>query len=300
MVQNRIKGIYLAIIGSIFWGVQGPVSQWLFTDTQIAPEWLMGVKMGLSGIFLIGYALIKQPREVFTIWRQPKDLGRLFAFALLGLSAVQYFYFLTIQASNAPTTTILQQLGTIMIIILSLVLYRRGPSRAELIAVVIALLGTWLLVTKGQLTHLAISGSALGLGLYLAFSGALNTLIPVKLFQKYATLIVVGWAMLIGGVAFTIIHPFWRAVPPLNFATVASVLFIAIFGTALANVCFLGSLRYLTPTTAGLLNTFEPLAATIGTVLFLKTSLNVWEIVGGLLVISTVFILSWSPKKKIS
>lgn len=296
MAQPRVKGIYLAILGSIFWGIQGPVSQWLFTDTQIAPEWLMGVKMGLSGLFLIGYALIKQPQTVFTIWQQPRDIGRLFAFSLLGLSAVQYFYFLTIQASNAPTTTILQQLGTIMIIILSLVLYRRAPSRAELLAVTVALLGTWLLVTKGQLTHLAISGSALGLGLYLGFSGALNTLIPIKLFQKYATLIVVGWAMLIGGLAFTVIHPFWQAVPPLNLATILSVLFIALFGTALANICFLGSLNYITPTTAGLLNTFEPLAATIGTVLFLKTSFNLWEVIGGLLVISTVFILSWRPR----
>lgn len=296
MAQPRVKGIYLAILGSIFWGIQGPVSQWLFTDTQIAPEWLMGVKMGLSGLFLIGYALIKQPQTVFTIWQQPRDIGRLFAFSLLGLSAVQYFYFLTIQASNAPMTTILQQLGTIMIIILSLVLYRRAPSRAELLAVTVALLGTWLLVTKGQLTHLAISGSALGLGLYLGFSGALNTLIPIKLFQKYATLIVVGWAMLIGGLAFTVIHPFWQAVPPLNLATILSVLFIALFGTALANICFLGSLNYITPTTAGLLNTFEPLAATIGTVLFLKTSFNLWEVIGGLLVISTVFILSWRPR----
>ncbi|KRM21166.1 DMT family transporter [Latilactobacillus graminis] len=297
MPQQRKRGIYLAVLGSIFWGVQGPVSQWLFTDTGIKPEWLMGVKMGLSGLFLLAYALIQQPKAVFKVWYQPRDVVRLLIFAVFGLSAVQYFYFLTIQASNAPTTTILQQLGTIMIIIISLIVYRRAPSHAELIAVIIALLGTWLLVTKGQLTRLAISQTALGLGLYLGFSGALNTLIPGKLFQKYATLIIVGWAMLIGGLVFTIIHPFWIDVPPLNVATIGSVLFIALFGTALANLCFLGSLRYITPTTAGLLNTFEPLAATIGTVVFLKTSFNVWEVIGGLLVISTVFILSFAKVK---
>ncbi|MDT7016280.1 DMT family transporter [Latilactobacillus curvatus] len=297
MQQQRGRGIYLAVLGSIFWGIQGPVSQWLFTDTAIKPEWLMGVKMGLSGLFLLGYALIKQPNDVFTVWRQPRDFTRMLLFAVLGLSAVQYFYFLTIQASNAPTTTILQQLGTIMIILISLVIYRRAPSRVELIAVTVALLGTWLLVTKGQLTHLAISHAAFGLSLCLGFSGALNTLIPVKLFQKYPTLVIVGWAMLIGGVVFTFVHPFWVGVPPLNVATISSVLFIALFGTALANLCFLGSLRYITPTTAGLLNTFEPLAATIGTVLFLKTSFNTWEVVGGILVTSTVFILSFGQSK---
>ncbi|MEJ1318127.1 EamA family transporter [Latilactobacillus sakei] len=91
-------------------------------------------------------------------------LGRLLAFAILGLSAVQYAYFLTIQASNAPTTTILQQLGTVMIIIISLVIYHKTPNRTELIAVIVALLGTWLLVTKGQLTQLSISGASIRLG----------------------------------------------------------------------------------------------------------------------------------------
>ncbi|CAM2866321.1 DMT family transporter [Latilactobacillus sakei] len=300
MIQQRRKGIYLAILGSIFWGIQGPVSQWLFTDTPIAPEWLMGVKMGLSGLFLLGYAFSKQPKTVTAVWRQPRDAGRLLAFAILGLSAVQYAYFLTIQASNAPTTTILQQLGTVMIIIISLVIYHKTPSRTELIAVIVALLGTWLLVTKGQLTQLSISGAALGLGLCLGFSGALNTLIPGKLFQKYDTLVIVAWAMLIGGVLFNVIHPFWVDAPPMNMPTIISVLFIAIFGTALANLCFLGSLNYITPTTAGLLNTFEPLAATIGTVLFLKTSFTHWEVIGGLLVISTVFILSFGNRRGIS
>ncbi len=42
MQQQRGRGIYLAVLGSIFWGIQGPVSQWLFTDTAIKPEWLMG------------------------------------------------------------------------------------------------------------------------------------------------------------------------------------------------------------------------------------------------------------------
>ncbi|CAM2854138.1 DMT family transporter [Fructilactobacillus fructivorans] len=290
-------GVILAIAGAIMWGIQGPVSQFLFQDKSFSTEWLMGVKMSVAGILILLFTKFVQKNHILKIWHTGRSWIILLCYAIFGLSAVQYLYLLTTRASNAATSTIMQSLGTVIIMILTVIVYHQAPTVQQGVAVIVALIGTWLLVTKGDLTHLAMSPKAFTLGLCLAFAGALQTMLPVKLQEKFSTFVIIGWAMIVGGVIFTCIHPFWVDVPHLSLGGILGVAFIVLFGTMLSFLCFTSSLRYVSATTAGLLDTFEPLSATIGTVVFLHTSFNLYETIGGILVLSTVFILAIRPRK---
>ncbi|ANZ57780.1 transporter [Fructilactobacillus lindneri] len=299
MKKNKTYlGVILAISGALMWGIQGPVSQFLFQDKSFSTEWLMGIKMSIAGILILLFTKFVQKNSLITIWKQKTAWLRLLCYAVFGLAGVQYFFLLTVRASNSATATIMQSLGTVMIVILTALIYHQLPSKPQGIAVLVALVGTWLLVTKGDLTTIAIGPRAFGLGLTVALAGALQTMLPVKLIKKFSTFVVVGWAMVIGGLIFTCIHPFWMNAPHLSLAGIFGVAFIVIFGTMLSFLCFTSSLHYISPTTAGLLDTFEPLSATIGTVVFFNTSFNIYEIIGGILVLSTVFILAIKPKKQ--
>ncbi|MBW1605184.1 DMT family transporter [Lactobacillus sp. Sy-1] len=291
-------GAILAIIGAICWGIQGPVSQFLFQDANYSPEWLMGIKMSIAGVLILLFTKGVKKLPLLTVWKTPKDASLLIVYALFGLAAVQYFYLVTVSASNSGTATILQSLGTIMIVILTALIYHHLPSRNEWLAVILALLGTWLLVTKGDLFHLAISDRALTLGLLLALAGALQTMLPVRLLKRYDVMVIVGWAMVIGGVIFTIVHPFWVDPPRFTVGGVIGVAFIVIFGTMVSFICFTTSLKYVSPTVAGMLDTFEPLSATIGSIAFLNTSFNFPEMIGGVLILSTVFVLALPNPKQ--
>ncbi|KRM92311.1 transport protein [Fructilactobacillus florum DSM 22689 = JCM 16035] len=286
------RGAFLAIAGALMWGIQGPVAQFLFQDTKFSTTWLMGIKMLLAGVGLLLLAKYGLHQSLRTIWQRPQNAGQLLLYAVLGLCGVQYFFLLTVQASNSATATIMQSLGTVVIVIITIIVTKKAPTSLEGLAVVVALLGAWLLVTKGNLTVLAISPKTLWLGLAVAVAGALQTLLPVRLIQHFSTVMVVGWAMLLGGILFTVIHPFWVQVPRLTLAGWLGVAFIVVFGTMLSFLCFISSLHYISPTTAGLLDTFEPLSATIGTVWFFQTSFNMYEVMGAGLILSTVFILA--------
>ncbi|TPR47055.1 EamA family transporter, partial [Apilactobacillus micheneri] len=218
-------------------------------------------------------------------------------YAVFGLAAVQYLYLVTVNLSNAGTATILQSLGTVLIVIFTAIFYHKLPNKFEFIAVIVALVGTWLLVTRGNLTQLSISTPALTTGLLLALAGAIQTMLPVNLLKKFSSLMVVGWAMLVGGILFTIIHPFWVEVPKFTLGTILGVLFIVFFGTMASFLCFINSLKFISPTVAGMLDTFEPLSATLGAIIFLNTSFNGDEVIGGILILSTVFILALGSKK---
>ncbi|WP_225428843.1 DMT family transporter [Apilactobacillus timberlakei] len=295
--RNHLLGSILAIIGALLWGIQGPVSQFLFQDNHLSPEWLMGIKMGISGIFILMFSKFYRKEHLMQLWQKPKNIFVFIMYAVFGLAAVQYLYLVTVNLSNAGTATILQSLGTVLIVIFTAIFYHKLPNKFEFIAVIVALVGTWLLVTRGNLTQLSISTPALTTGLLLALAGAIQTMLPVNLLKKFSSLMVVGWAMLVGGILFTIIHPFWVEVPKFTLGTILGVLFIVFFGTMASFLCFINSLKFISPTVAGMLDTFEPLSATLGAIIFLNTSFNGYEVIGGILILSTVFILALGSKK---
>lgn len=296
--KPRLVGSVLAITAAFCWGIQGPISQFLFQDASYSPEWLMGVKDSVAGVLILLFAGLVQHKHVFRIWRDKKRLFTFLCYAILGLAAVQYLYLVTVKASNAGTGTILQNLGTVLIMIVTIVIYHRFPTKCEWLALVAAIVGTWLLITRGDLTKLSISKAALIYGALLIIAATLHTMLPVSLLKHYSTSTLVGWAMIIGGIIFSVVHPFWVNAPKLTWGTLTGVAFIVFFSTILAFMFFISSLKYITPTVAGMLDTFEPLSATAGAIIFLGTSFNAAEIIGGILILSVVFILAFDPAKR--
>ena len=69
-------------------------------------------------------------------------------------------------------------------------------------AIAFAVLGTFILVTHGDMGRLNISSTALFFGIASAFALAIYTIQPVKLLNKYNSAVIIGWGMLIGGLAF--------------------------------------------------------------------------------------------------
>nr|WP_243686307.1 EamA family transporter [Lentilactobacillus rapi] len=69
---------------------------------------------------------------------------------------------------------------------------------------------------------------------------------------------------------------------------------MVIFGTMLAYLFYLQSLSYIQPTTASVLGSFEPLSATILSILLLGISFGLPETIGGILILGTVGLQSWA------
>lgn len=158
-------------------GASGVLSQHLFVDKIISAEWLVTVRLILSGIILLCIDAILNKGDIFSIWRT-KDKFPLICFGIFGMLGVQYTYFGTIIHSNAATATILQYLMPIVIVFYLLFTTHRLPSFKELFSIFLAMVGTFFLVTKGNFSTLAISLEALIWGLVCACFAAFYTLQP--------------------------------------------------------------------------------------------------------------------------
>lgn len=283
---NRRLGLIEVISGGILWGTSGTVAQAIFSHAQVPTLWLTGVRLNLAGLLLLGWFTISRGRQVWAIWRQPAMVGRLVLFSLLGMVPSQLAYFLAIAYGNAPTATVLQFLGPLFIIIYLALAQRQWPRRIDVVSIVIALLGTFLLVTNGQFTHLALAPLALLWGILAGVGSASYTLLPRRLLATYDARLVVGWAMWLGSLPFSGILLTTR-LPQANGPVLGGIAFIVIGGTMLAYLLYLKSLENLAPSTTGMLSAFEPLTATVLAVTVLGTPITGAEILGGLCVIAT-------------
>jgi drug/metabolite transporter (DMT)-like permease len=297
LTSSRPKGMALVLIGASMWGISGTVAQYLFQERGFSPEWLVVTRLLISGIILLALAQqSKDTRSIWGVWKNKKDIVSLLLFSIFGMLAVQYTFFSAIKESNAATATVLQYLAPVMIACYFAIRSKRLPTSNEMFAVILALVGTFLLVTQGNLNSLSITRIALFWGLASAVALAFYTVQPLRLLDKWGSIIVMGWGMLIGGVSFSFIHPPWNFVGQWSLNSFFAVAFIVVFGTLIAFYCYLESLRYITATETSLLACIEPLSAAVLAVVWLHVSFGLAEWLGTFCIILTIVILSVMKK----
>lgn len=296
-LNSRTKGILLVIVGTMLWGISGTVAQFLFQQKGFDTEWLVVVRLLISGFLLLLYGYIKKDKNIINIWKSKEDSIKLILFGAIGMLGVQYTYFAAIKHGNAATATILQYLSPVIITCYLIIRNKKLPNIKQLIAIGLALIGTFFIITGGNIHSLSLSHLALFWGICSTFCSAIYTLQPVNLLKKYSSISVVGWGMVIGGLAFSFIHSPFDFSGELSFITIISSAFIVIFGTLIAFYCYLESLKYLVPTEASILGCIEPLSATILSVIWLNVHFGIAEFIGTTCIILTVIILSFSKEK---
>lgn len=291
-----MKGIGLVILGSMLWGISGTVAQYLFQNKGFSPEWLVEMRLLVSGITLLFFAFIKGNKALWKVWQTKQDIVKLMLFGIIGMIGAQYTYFATIKYSNAATATILQYLSPIIVTCYLAASNKRIPRQKEVAAVILAVAGTFFIVTKGSIHNIAISKLALFWGISSAFAAAFYTLQPRTLLAKWGSTIVVGWGMLIGGLVFCLIHQPWNCTGQWSVRSIIAVAFVILFGTLIAFYCYLESLKYILPTEASVLSSVEPLSAAFLSVICLNVHLGFMQWLGTACIIVTIIMLSSSKE----
>ncbi|WP_125580165.1 DMT family transporter [Lacticaseibacillus suibinensis] len=296
MQKKRLLGIGLAMFGACLWGVSGPASELLFAQ-GVDVAWLISSKMLIAGVLTMLLALVKAPQAVLAPWRNRRDAGQMVIFILFGMITMQFIYFKAVAVGNAPTATILQYLAPVVILVLSAFMARTLPRRQDVLIIALAMFGTLMVVTKGHLTQLAIGPQALFWGLLAALAAAMYTMLPAGLLRRHSPLVVTAWAQLLGGLVMTAYRPVWQNPPHLDRTGIAAYAFVVLFGTLVAYLVYLASLQYISATAASLLDAFEPLGATVVSVLMFHLHLGGPELLGGALIIATVCLMAVAGPK---
>lgn len=296
--MNRALGITLVMTGALFWGVGGTVSKKLFDDYGIGVEWLVSTRLLVAGVLLLAIQFFrKDAAQITGVWKNKATAVHLIVFGIFGMLAVQYTYMASIEHGNAAVATLLQYLAPVMIIFYLVVRKLHRLTSRDFITVGLALTGCFLLLTNGSPQNLSVPPAAIIWGVLSGAALAFYTLSAVPLLKYYDSLVIVGWAMIIGGGALSLVHAPWQmdfaALPPAAYGYLA---FVILFGTMLAFWFYIESLQSLPPEESSLLSSIEPLAAVVTTVFWLGEPFGSLQWLGTACVIGMIAFLALSKK----
>lgn len=293
--QSRtVRGSLFVIAGGCSWGFSGVCTQYLFSISDASSLWLTCFRCLFCGAVLVLAALLRHPRETLDIWKVPKDAALLVCYGVFALLLTQYSYLTCISYSNAATATVLQTLNLVFIMLITCVKKHRLPRKIEVLALVLALFGTFMLATGGDPSHMTLSHQGLFWGLALAISFTVYNLLPQKLVDHRDQSVVLGWGMLIAGVTINLLARSWTisvSISPAGWLAVAGVM---LFGTLIPFPLFMQGLMDIGPVKASMLESTEPLSATVISALWLGTAFSTPELIGFAAIIAIIFLLAKS------
>lgn len=297
--KETIIGTFLTIAGGILWGISGVCGQFLFQNKDVTASWLVPLRLVTAGFLLLCYYLIRDKGKAFDIWKTKRNRIDIIIYGLAGMMLCQYSYFQTIEWSNAGTATVIQYLGPALIVVWVCLQTKRLPEKKEVLGVILAVTGIFLIATHGNPTTLALSRKALIMGLISAVSVVIYTVKPARMQAEFDTPLILAWGMLIGGTALTIAFRPWNNKVIFDGETFTALTFIILFGTMAGFSMYMTGVKMIGSVKASLYSCVEPVASMVLTAVWMKVSFTTPDLIGTVFVIATIIILALpTPLKK--
>lgn len=295
--KKKIIGIFLTLIGGVFWGLSGACGQYLFQYKDASAKWLVPIRLVIAGFVMLAYFLVKDRKAALRVWKTKRNAIDIIVYGLAGMMMCQYTYFATIELSNAGTATVLQYVAPVMIMIVVCVMEKKFPRIVEIIAIICALTGIFLIATHGNVQQLVISKETLFMGFISAITVVIYNLQPKNLMKQFPTPLLLAWGMSIGGSVLFILFKPWTYSPIIDVEAIIAMAAIILFGTILSFSFYMMGVKLIGPTHASLYACIEPVAAAILASVWLKAPFTFIDVIGFGFIISTIFLLTLSGKK---
>lgn len=290
-MNKQFRGYAITTFAAICWGFSGVCGELLVKRYAVDPEWLTSVRMILAGGLLIAF-ILGRDKGLSAKHRQllhtRADWVSMLVYTVFGLIANLYTYLIAVKSSNAGTATVLQYLGPILIVIWVCIRSKRRPHLTEIFAVLLALVGTAVLATHGNIGELVITPAALYWGLACAVALALYTLLPTKLIRKYSSDLVVCYGMLLGGTLMSLATMVWQVNVQTSAGFYLYMVGMVVLGTVVAFVLFLQGVQDIGAVNASLIACLEPVAASLFSFALAGTYFSGEDIAGMALIMCAV------------
>ncbi|MGV3145024.1 EamA family transporter [Streptococcus suis] len=290
MSEKRL-GTLITLIAGIAWGLSGVSGQYLMSR-GVSVDMITSLRLLVSGLFLVGLAYATAKEQLLAVLKDKNALLGIFIFAMLGLVLNQTAYLQAIYHTNAGTATVLQYLCPILVLAYTCLKDRQVPTGTEIISILLAIVGTFLIATHGQLNELSITPIGLFWGIFSAFTYALYIILPGKLIRLYGSMVVIGLGMLMGGIVVTLGVQTWKQSLPLDTGTAFGLLGIVGMGTIFAYTAFLKGVSLVGPVNGSLLASIEPIASVFFAVWLVNEQFYSIDFVGMLLILLAVLLIS--------
>lgn len=291
-VAAKIARGYSAVLcAAVLWGIGSVVAKELL-NAGLSAQVLMSVRMGGGGLVLaILLALRPELRRV-----KPTELAGLTLLGVL-LALFNYTQALAIQLTNVATGVMMQFLGLVLVMLHARVALGRPITLLRLTCIVMALAGSYAMLTRG--TELAFGIPGLLAGLANAASYSVYVIVADRQAKYLNPWTVLSYTMITAGLLFSLWVPPWAVVNG-GYTLVQWGLFayLVVPATVLSFLLYFLSLHYIEALQASMVVTLKPVVAAAGAHLLIGERLRAAQIVGAAMILASVVLLQASRAER--
>ena len=285
----------LLTLTSLFWAGNAVTGR--AVAGAIPPVALAQIRWSFAFLVILFFAWKCLRTELPVIRRQ---IGILTILALTGITAFNTLLYWSLNHTTAINATLMQSIGPLLIGLWSWLLFREPLSRRQIGGVLLSLGGILIIVSSGDVMRLA----SLGLN-----KGDLAAVVAIGIHALYAALLRRGpglaplsFLAVTIGIGAVLLLPFTAAellagatFAPLNTGSLAALVYVVIFPSILAYLCFNRGVQLIGANRAGPFLHLVPLFGALLAVVFLGERPGLHHGLGALLVIGGVVIASRGP-----
>ncbi len=286
----KLISILLVIIAGFMWAGCGLAAQDFFQKSSLDSMDLTVFRMFCASGIMLGVTIAKG--KLASGWQVLKKKPMLWVslsfYGVIGLMAMHYTYFASIAAGNAAAATVIQYTCPAMVILWMSISHRQWPKVGELIAVVLAILGVFLLVTGGDMNRISVPYDCVYFGVASAVFFAVCAVYPKHLMGELDNSFILSMGMFTGAIAAFLVDPLQDISGFLQSDVLFDVFWIVVCGTAVAFTCYNAGLKWLSESQASVTATIEPAVSVVASYFLFGTHFDTVQAVGIVLVLLAI------------
>lgn len=296
----QLLALLFCMTAGVMWAASGVAAQHFFAHSELDAMDLTTFRMFSTSAIMLLVTLVKGRWQAN--WRivkaQPKYWGQFLFYGIVGLMGMHFCYFEAIDLGNAAVVTVLQYTCPAMVICWLAFRSRTMPDAGSVLAVVLAIAGTFFLATGGHIDRLTVSTECFFWAMVSAVLYAVAAVYPKHLMGVIDNSFLLTWGMLFG--AFTA----WGLTENLNFLDffheelLLDLFAIVVCGTAIAFLCYNAGLAYLSADQASLTTTVEPVASVLMSYALFGTTFGLMETAGIVMIVAAIAMPAILRKKE--
>jgi len=287
--SNNLQGGLMVILATMFWSTSGIFISLVFQNWDISAVSLAFWR-DLSTFTTLFIGIIVLRPSMLRVKR--KDLPWLLA---MGAISIGFFHFLwntAVQQIGAAVSTVIQCNAPVFVTIMAWIIFQEALTTRKIIAVVLAVIGTVLISGILGMSVIQISSLGVVVALFSAIFYGSFSLFGKKLTGDYNP-----WTVLlfIFGFASLTLLPFQLFNPsPFPYQTPALFYFIGLIliSTVSGFGIYTIALTYMQASIAAITATSEVVFAAVLAYFILGERMDVWQIIGSVLIVSGVILVS--------
>jgi drug/metabolite transporter (DMT)-like permease len=294
MKKSETRGYLYILIGTTLWGISSVVEKILLI-TVISPAELVLIRLTLSVFFLFFIFILFDRNRLIII---KKDLPYFIALGSVGIAGSQLTFYFTIIKIQVGPAILIQYLSLIWVVLYALLFQKEPFSKLKIFSLLLALFGSFLVIGGYRIDLLRLNKIGITTGIISSFFAAFTALYGEKVLRRYDP-----WTTIFYGFGFGALF-YWIFISPVKVITDGHALkvwmaffYIAIFATLIPCGLYFKGIERIRATRGNITATWEPVVASFTAYFVLGEVLHLFQVLGGIAVITAVVLLQIAKEK---